>query len=58
MPKEDVGTVGGGKYNGAHAYIVAFDVSNPESFKHVGDYLNELDRFVVKGVLRVLVGTL
>jgi Ras-related protein Rab-1A len=44
-------------YRGAHAIIVAFDVTNRASFDNVHQHLKEIDRFADENVVVTLVAT-
>lgn len=43
-------------YRGAHGIIVVFDVTNTSTFENIQKWLQEIDRYAVDGVPRLLVG--
>jgi Ras-related protein Rab-1A len=43
-------------YRGAHGIVVAYDVTDSESFAHVQQWLSEIDRYGAREVCKILVG--
>ncbi|MFX1453148.1 MAG: GTP-binding protein [Promethearchaeota archaeon] len=43
-------------YPGAEAILILYDITNPESFLNVNEWVNEVKRFAKKDVICVLVG--
>jgi Ras-related protein Rab-1A len=50
-------TITSSYYRGCHGIIVAYDITDGESFENVKDWLSEIDRYASDGVCRLLVGT-
>lgn len=49
-------TITSSYYRGAHGIIVVFDVTDPDSFVNVKQWLNEIDRYANENVNKLLVG--
>ena len=43
-------------YRGVTCIIICFDVTSEESFNHIKDWLNSIEHFAKKNVMKVLVG--
>jgi len=43
-------------YRGAHGIIVVYDITDRESFENIKHWLNEIDRYGVEGVEKLLIG--
>ena len=43
-------------YKGAHAILIVFDITEKDSFDHVKNWVEDIDKFAKQGVLRILVG--
>lgn len=43
-------------YRGAHGVIIVYDVSDPQSFYNVEQWMKEIDRYKLKHVVKLLVG--
>jgi Ras-related protein Rab-1A len=54
--QEKFRTIVSSYYRGAHCVVLSFDLTYRPSFDHLGFWLNEVDRYVQKDVLVVLVG--
>jgi Ras-related protein Rab-1A len=49
-------TITSAYYRGAHGIIMVYDVTNYESFEHVEEWLNEVNRHASENTLKLLVG--
>jgi len=49
-------TITSAYYRGADGIIMVYDVTSQESFDHVGDWLNEVNRYASEGTCKLLVG--
>ena len=43
-------------FRGSHGIMICYDITNPVSFQNVRGYLQEVDRYAVEGIPRMLVG--
>ncbi|CAK9086356.1 unnamed protein product [Durusdinium trenchii] len=50
-------TIAASYYRGAHGIIIAFDVTDRESFKNVRQWMQEIDKYAPAVVNKMLVGT-
>jgi Ras-related protein Rab-1A len=49
-------TITSAYYRGADGIITVYDVSNQESFEHVQDWLQEVNRYASPGTVKLLIG--
>eukprot|EP00027_Filamoeba_sp_ATCC50430_P012347 CAMPEP_0168564266 /NCGR_PEP_ID=MMETSP0413-20121227/13148_1 /TAXON_ID=136452 /ORGANISM="Filamoeba nolandi, Strain NC-AS-23-1" /LENGTH=871 /DNA_ID=CAMNT_0008595915 /DNA_START=32 /DNA_END=2643 /DNA_ORIENTATION=- len=49
-------TITSSYYRGAHAILVVYDVSNPQSFSNIKQWLSEIDRYAGENVKKIIVG--
>lgn len=49
-------TITSSYYRGAHGIIVVYDVTDKESFNHVPEWLNEIDKYACENVHKLLFG--
>ncbi|KGG52457.1 Ras-related protein Rab-1A [Mitosporidium daphniae] len=49
-------TITSSYYRGAHGIIVVYDVTDRDTFMHVQDWLEEVEKFASEGVNKLLVG--
>jgi len=49
-------TITSAYYRGAHGIIMVYDVTNYETFEHVEEWLNEVNRHASESTLKLLVG--
>ena len=49
-------TITSAYYRGADGIIMVYDVTSEESFRHVYDWLNEVDRYAAEDTCKLLVG--
>jgi Ras-related protein Rab-1A len=49
-------TITSAYYRGADGIIMVYDVSNQESFDHVQDWLQEVNRYASDGTCKLLIG--
>ena len=49
-------TITSAYYRGADGIIMVYDVTNQESFDHVNEWLNEVNRYASEGTCKLLVG--
>eukprot|EP01106_Pelomyxa_sp_JSP_P018718 TRINITY_DN889_c0_g1_i1.p1 TRINITY_DN889_c0_g1~~TRINITY_DN889_c0_g1_i1.p1 ORF type:complete len:211 (-),score=60.60 TRINITY_DN889_c0_g1_i1:126-758(-) len=49
-------TITSSYYRGAHGIMVVFDVTDPQSFTNVKQWLSEIERYAAEQVCRILVG--
>ena len=50
-------TITSSYYRGAHGIIVAYDITDRESFLNVKQWLHEIDRYASEDVCKLLIGT-
>ncbi len=50
-------TITSAYYRGADGIIIVYDVTNPESFDHIEDWLSEVDRYATQNTSKLLIGT-
>jgi len=43
-------------YKGAQAIIIVYDITDKDSFDHLKNWMNDIDKFAKEGVMKVLVG--
>jgi len=49
-------TITSAYYRGADGIILVYDITDRESFSHVNDWLDEVNRYVTEGTCKILVG--
>merc|ERR1712176_497864 len=49
-------TITSAYYRGADGIILVYDITDRESFSHVGDWLNEVNRYVNENTCKILIG--
>lgn len=49
-------TITSSYYRGSHGIIVVYDVTDMDSFNHVKQWFQEIDRYATEGVTKLLVG--
>ena len=49
-------TITSAYYRGAHGIIMVYDVTNYQSFKHVEEWLNEINRHCVENTQKIIIG--
>lgn len=49
-------TITSSYYRGAHGIIVVYDVTNEDSFDHLNQWLQEIERYGTENVVKILVG--
>ncbi|KAM3145999.1 hypothetical protein pb186bvf_001977 [Paramecium bursaria] len=49
-------TITSSYYKGANGVIIVFDITNRQSFVDIQNWLNEIKKYAVEGVIQVLVG--
>lgn len=49
-------TITSAYYRGADGIIMVYDVTSPDSFDHVNDWLKEVNRYAAEGTCKLLVG--
>lgn len=49
-------TITSAYYRGADGIIMVYDITNEESFNHVNEWLNEVNRYAAEGTVKILVG--
>ena len=49
-------TITSSYYRGAHGIIVVYDVTDKESFNHVPEWLNEIEKYACENVNKLLFG--
>lgn len=50
-------TITSSYYRGAHAIILAFDLTDRKSFEQIGHWMGEIERFATENVFVLLIGT-
>ncbi len=50
-------TITSSYYRGAHGIMLVFDITNPESFANLNQWLKEVDNYSKEDVRKILVGT-
>jgi len=49
-------TITSAYYRGADGIIMVYDVTDRESFEHIQDWLNEVNRYATEGTCKLLIG--
>eukprot|EP01066_Platyproteum_vivax_P008845 Platyproteum_vivax@DN3815_c0_g1_i1.p1 len=49
-------TITSSYYRGAHGIIIVYDVTDKDSFQHVKNWINEIDKYATESVNKLLVG--
>ena len=49
-------TITSAYYRGADGIVIVYDVGNKDSFRHINDWLNEVNRYAPETTIKLLVG--